>query len=621
MWFLMAVSLVISQAIAPLRALLDNGRVRSSLERLAIERQIHDLETGEERGLVWDSAEADRAMKFFGLMRHWKGREWGGKLIKWEPWQEHIILRPLFGWYIRVQRPEGLRLIRRYRVAWIEIPRKNSKTTTAAVIALKGLLADGEHGAEIYATGPNTEKATIVLDDAKMMIRQCPALAERTTTWKDTIVCEHWSSKLTTLPFNDPDGHNIHVGILDEVHLHPNRKLWDGMLGGSVSRDNSLFVGITTAGREQGTSEAPTISWEQHCYAKNVLEGWHDGSFVDEHFFAFITCAEEGDEPFDPQTWEKANPNWGVSVQPDKIAAIARQAKASPAATANFCQKHLNLWVGTHQRAIDIALWNAAAGPCKDLDGLRCFASVDLGFRNDFAAKVRLFAEIEPLSSLWEPDEDRQEFSDEVSDVIAANHTASDDSAPQRGPRVRIKRAKILTQFWLPEGGRRNLTQEPYASWRKRGFLTVTEGRSTDLGQVFRAIVADDREFAIDQIAIDPHNALQIGQDLVEYGLATGRSNGNTDGFCFEFWQTPRNYTEPCGELIAMLADGRLEHDGNPVMTWMMRNLVFRQNEKGVMPSKEKSAEKIDGAVALLMALGRAMFAPPPTTVGAFTLE
>lgn len=602
MWVLMVMSLVISHAIAPLTALLNDGRVRSKLETLAIERQIHDLETGHDRGLVWDEVEADRAMKFFRLMRHWKGKQWARKPIKWEPWQEHAILRPLFGWYIKAARDEGG--IRRFRVAWIEIPRKNSKTTMAAAIALKTLIADDEDGAEVYAAATRKDQAAILLDDAKAMLRLCPPLAERTTTWKESIVCEHWSSKLTTLPFAEADGLNVHCGIVDEVHAHKDRRVWDVILGGSMARVHPLYVGITTSGRERGTPESPTIAWEQHEYARQILEGWRDGSFVDESYFAFIASAEEGDDPFDPKTWEKANPNWGVSVQKDKIESLARKSRASPAATANFMQKHLDLWVGTHSKAINIEQWKACKSTCDDLAGRDCFTAIDLGWTNDFAAVAHLFPEIESLADLHE--------------------NATDDNEEEtRGARTKIKNAKLVTRFYLPEGGKRDMTKEPFATWIKHGHLIVTPGNSTDIGRIFRDVLLMDKAHNLRQITIDPAGARQLGQDFMAYGEACGKG-GTTTGaeFVFEFWQTPRNYNEPCKELDAMLADRRLEHDGNPIMTWMMGNMVYVSNDDGlVKPSKRKSAEKIDGAVAFLMSLGRAMFAPPPTMVGAFTLE
>lgn len=604
MWFLMALSLVISQALAPLTALLGNGRVRSKLETLAIERQIHDLATGSERGLVWDAVEADRAMNFFRLMRHWKGKQWARKPINWEPWQEHAILRPLFGWYTGATRDGGG--IRRFRVAWIEIPRKNSKTTMAAAIALKTLIADDEDGAEVYAAATRKDQAAILLDDAKAMLRLCPPLAERTTTWKESIVCEHWSSKLTTLPFAEADGLNVHCGIVDEVHAHKDRRVWDVILGGSMARLHPLYVGITTAGRERGTPENPTIAWEQHEYARQVLEGWRDGSFVDESYFAFMAGAEDGDDPFDPKTWEKANPNWGVSVQKDKLESLARKSRASPAATANFMQKHLDLWVGTHQKAVNIEQWKACKGACDDLAGRDCFTGIDLGWTNDFAAVAHLFPEIESLG-------DRQE-SGETDEAV--EETSS-------GPRTKIKRAKLIMRFYLPEGGKRDMTREPFATWIKHGHLIVTPGNSTDIGRIFRDVLAMDKQHNLRQITIDPSGARQLGQDFTAYGEAGGKG-GNATGseFVFEFWQTPRNYNEPCKELDSMLADQRLEQDGNPIMTWMITNMVYVANDDGlVKPSKRKSAEKIDGGVALLMALGRAMFAPPPTTVGAFTLE
>ena len=594
MWVLIFMATLISQAIQPLEKLLADGRPRSRLEVLAIRRQISDLKTGHKRGLVWDVDEAEKAMSFARMLSHWKGK-WARRnrgepmsvtRIKWEPWQEHMIWRPLFGWYRNATREEGGK--RRFKVGWIEIPRKNSKTTMAAGIALKGLVADEERGAQVYAAATRKDQAAILLKDAKGMITGNSELGRRTTRFKDSIVCNHWASKLTTLP-SDPsklDGFDVHFGVVDEVHEHKDRGVWDVLLGGTIAREHPLQLGITTAGSNRGTPDDPTIGWELHEYARHVLEGWETRDFIDETFFAFICSAEEGDDPLSPKTWAKANPNWNVSVDSDNVASIAQKSRLTPSAMSNFKRKHLNIWVSAHHRAIKIELWDACRGEIGELTKeSECFVATDLGFRNDLAARIALFP-------VYKFNAERRELAS----------------------------VRLLCKQWMPESGRRDITKEPWATWIKHGHIIVTKGCSTDIGAIYHDIVECDRRWLVRDVSLDPHNALQLGQQLLEY--AEGQGKPEDPAWVCEFRQNMGNYTEPCKELESIIADGRIVHDGNPVLRWNMDNLVFRRGEnEGVMPSKKHSADKIDGCSATLMALARAMFSPPAANgAGAFLL-
>lgn len=595
----------------PLLALLDDGRPRSQLETAAIKRQIFDLETAKDRGLVWDVAEADRAVECFSALHHWEG-ELAREPFVPEAWQEHCLIRPILGWYRMAPRSRGG--VRRFRTVWIELPRGNGKTFLAAGFAIFGAVGDYEEGAGVFCAATMKDQAALLLRDCKEIVLRSPELATRVTLFADSVYCEHWSSKITTLPSDAKtlDGLKVHFAIIDEVHAHKNREVWDVVEGGKVKKKQPLQIGITTAGPDRGLPDSPTIAWEQHCYAELVLKGYADASFVDDAYFAFIACAEDGDDQFAEETWRKANPNFGVSINPLEFADLFRQARTSPAKLANVSRKHLNLWIGAQQRAINVDEWKACEGPCENVDGMQLFTAIDIGLRNDMAARVHLFVELETLEAMIDNSAERDECDD-----------AEEPRSEVSGPRTRIKRAVCLTRFWLPEYGRRDMSREPYLTWRKNGHLVITQGNSTDIGDIFRSVIEDDKRLDIRQVAFDPHNARQMGQDFIEYGISAGKSADDpTKGFAFDFWQTPRNYNEPCNELTALIADRRIEHDGNPIMSWMIGNMVYRTDSKGyMMPDKGKSAEKIDGPVALLMALGRAMFAPPPVTVGAFTLE
>lgn len=571
----------ISARMKSLEKLLRDKRPRSALELASINRQKNDLDEGYKRGLVWDEDAAVRGVEFFSLLKHWKGK-WAGLKLTPEPWQEHCIIAPLFGWKLELSG------FRRFRTGYIEQPRKQGKTTIGAGISLQGLVADQEPGAEVYAAATKRDQACILFNDAKrclgarlrQMVKQYQlALGFETLNgWFKPLSSDHDSL----------DGLNISRAVIDELHAHKDRGLWDVLLGAVGARSQPLIVAITTAGDDD-----KTICGEvRNQLAIPALNGAAD---ADDSFFAFIACAELEDDWMDPETWKKANPNLGVSLNIEFLENLCRQARASKAAENNFRRKHLNQWITGASEWISPVSWAS----CKSdeppvMDGRECFIGVDIGTRDDFAAVGRLFPERIVIQSRGEQaDSDAPENNDD-GDVL-------------KKARFKIRRAYCDVTLWVPENGRRDIREAPLVNWIDRGLVQVAGGNSTDFDAIFEQIERDAERYDVKQIAIDPNNARQFGSDLTEMGFEV-----------FNFRQNTLNYHEPTIEFGVLVADGMIAHPGHDVLSWMIGNVRLRSRNSYVMPWKEKCPEKIDGAVALLMAMGAAMFCDKPISRGKY---
>lgn len=569
-----------AQRLSALERLLKDKRPRSTLELAAIERQLRDLEEGHKRGLVWDEAAASRAVAFFSLLQHWKGRQWAGKTFLLEPWQEHCIVAPLFGWKIE----GGLVLLRRFRVAYIEIPRKNGKTTLAAGIALQGLTADDEPGAEVYAGATTKPQASILFRDVIRCRGQ--ALKKLTKERGGSLEFTRNGSFFRPVPAKaeNLDGLNGSRIIVDELHAHKSRDLWDVLLDSTGARLQPLSVAITTAGADR-----TSICWEVRELVRSMLEGAPDH---DDSLFGFVACAEDKDDWESPETWWKANPNMRVSVTEESLAHQAKLARASGSAESNFRRKRLDQWVGRFSRWIDPAVWAEGRSKLpreKFLEGLKdqeCFAGFDQGGRDDFAAAGLVFPERIKLEPPTTPE------------AVADTIEKLSSPLPMATSRCKIRRARVLTHCWIAEHGRRDVTKAPLANWIRDGFVTVTPGNATDHDAILRWLEEAQKTFRLRELAFDGNNARQFGIDAQKLGIPI-----------FEFWQTKRNYNEPCVAFEGLAANGLIEHDGNGLLHWQIGNVVMEADARGyVMPAKHKSSEKIDAVVALLMGFARALF-------------
>ena len=496
----------------------------------------------------YDKGMADYAVQFIECLCHTKGT-WAGKQFELLEWQEQII-RDLFG----VLKPNGYR---QFNTAYVEIPKKMGKSELAAAVALLLCCGDNEERAEVYGCAADRQQASIVFEVAADMVRMCPALSKRvkinasmkrmifqpTNSFYQVLSAEAYSKH----------GFNIHGVVFDELHTQPNRKLFDVMTKGSGdARMQPLYFLITTAG-----TDTHSICYETHQKAKDILEGRK----IDPTFYPVIYGAEESDDWTDPKVWKKANPSLGITVGIDKVKAACESAKQNPAEENSFRQLRLNQWVKQAVRWMPMDKWNACSFNVneEELHGRVCYGGLDLSSTTDITAFVLIFP---PLD-----EEDKYH---------------------------------ILSYFWLPEDNltlRVNRDHVPYDVWQRQGYLKTTEGNVVHYGFIEKFIEELGKKYNIREIAFDRWGAVQMVQNLEGMGFTV-----------VPFGQGFKDMSPPTKELMKLTLEQKIAHGGHPVLSWMMDNIYVRTDPAGnIKPDKEKSTEKIDGAVALIMALDRAI--------------
>ena len=496
----------------------------------------------------YDKDAADYAVMFIESLCHTKGT-WAGKSFELIDWQEQII-RDLFG----VLKPNGYR---QFNTAYIEIPKKQGKSELAAAVALLLLCGDGEERAKVYGCAADRNQAKIVFDVAVDMVRFCPALSKRVKILES-------QKKITYLPTNssyqvlsadvaNKHGFNTHGVIFDELHTQPNRKLFDVMLQGSGdARMQPLYFLITTAGNDTNS-----ICYEVHQKAIDIAEGRK----VDPTFYSVIYGAAEDEDWTDPKVWKKANPSLGITVGIDKVKAACESAQQNPGEENAFRQLRLNQWVKQSVRWMPMDKWDACAFPVSedDLEGRICYGGLDLSSTTDITAFVLVFP---PL------DEEDKYY--------------------------------ILPYFWIPEETldlRVRRDHVPYDLWERQGTLMTTEGNVVHYGYIEKFIEQLGERFNIREIAFDRWGAVQMVQNLEGMGFTV-----------VPFGQGFKDMSPPTKELMKLVLEEKIAHGGHPVLRWMMDNIFIRTDPAGnIKADKEKSTEKIDGAIATIMGLDRAI--------------
>lgn len=493
----------------------------------------------------FDKKAADLAVAFFErLLVHSKG-EWAGQAFALQGWQRDDIIRPLFGW----KRADGSR---KFRTAYIEIPRKNGKSTLSAGLALYLLFADGEAGAEVYSAAADRDQARIVFDQAKSMIEASPALSKFSKVYRNAITTPKSAGSYRVLSADAYTKHglNAHGIVFDELHAQPNRDLWDVLNTSTGARRQPLMIMITTAGYDR-----ESICWEQHEYATRVL----DGTIDDPSYFAYIAGASDDDDWTDPVTWAKANPGLGVTIKLDYLEAESRRAQNSPAYQNTFRRLHLNQWTSQDERWIDMAAWDACGQALPDLHGRECYGGLDLATTTDLAAFVLVFPPERDDEPYW-----------------------------------------VLPRFWIPGDNmleRERRDRVPYSAWARDGLIHATPGNVIDYSHILQTVIALRDEYDIREIAFDRWGATLISQQLMEAGLEM-----------VQFGQGYASMSAPTKELYKMILSGEIAHGGNRVLRWMADNVVVRQDPAGnLKPDKGRSRERIDGIVAAIMGLDRAV--------------
>lgn len=493
----------------------------------------------------FDKKAADAAVAFFEkLLVHSKG-EWAGQPFVLQPWQREDIIRPLFGW----KRPDGTR---RYRRAYIEIPRKNGKSTLAAGLALYMLFADNEPGAEVYSAAADTDQARIVFDEARRMVESSPALSKYGTVYRKSIIVPMAGStyRVISADAHTKHGFNASGVIFDELHAQPDRNLYDVLNTSTGARRQPMMVMITTAGYDR-----ESICYEQHEYARQVLSGVVD----DPSFFAFIAGAEEGDDWTSPITWAKANPGLGVTIKLDYLQTECRRAMASPAYQNTFRRLHLNQWTNQDERWLDMHAWNVCDGELPDLTGRECYAGLDLASTTDIAA----------LSLIFPPEDDDEPY-------------------------------WVMPFFWVPEEAlieRARRDRAPYDAWVRDGFMAATPGNVIDYAFIEQAMMRLGQQYVVREVAFDRWGATLLTQRLTDLGFEM-----------VQFGQGFASMSAPMKEFHKLILERKLGHGGQPVLRWMADNVVAKQDPAGnIKPDKGRSRAKIDGIVATIMGLDRAL--------------
>lgn len=519
--------------------------------RLACQRHLDDLKASKRKDYPWrfDEERANLAIRVFPLFSHFKG-EWSGRPFILESWQRFIV-GSLFGW---VSKETGYR---RFSVAYIEIPRKNGKTPLAAVIGLILLVFDGEPAAEVYFAATKRDQAKIAFDYAVNFAKKS-RVAGRLNFYQYSVTMPGTLSSLKCIgaDYNSQDGFELHGAVIDELHAHQNRRLWDVLTTADGARRESLVCAITTAGVDTNG-----ICFEQRSYSEKILEG----GLEDDTHFAYIATIDEddGDDYEDPETWAKANPNLGVSCRVDKLRRDVTKAKASPAQAASIKRYRFNIWGQAENKLIDLKRWNLCDTPVdlEALEGLPFFGGLDLASSSDFNA----------FSMLFPPTEDFPLY-------------------------------RVACRFWIPEAAIKDRTSRgvrvPIAHWVEEGWVTMHDGDEVDHRAIGDDIEKDCERFEHKTIGFDPWNSHQLGQDLLAAGLRLVKVR---PGYA--------NENGPTKELLSLIKRVGIVLGANPVLKWMASNTVAKESrEEGyIRPSKEKSREKIDGISALVTALGRAM--------------
>lgn len=498
------------------------------------------------KGARYDKEKADTAVEFINSLCHVHG-EWAGKPFNLMKWQEKIV-RDIFG----TVNSNGYR---QYKTAFIFTPKKNAKSELAAAVALYLLCADGEYGAEVFGCAADKNQASIIFKTMSAMVRLKPALAKRIKVNEATkrLVYPMMNSYYQVLSADVPSKHGINASgiIFDELLAQPNRDLWDVMTkGAGDARRQPLTFCLTTAGTDKRS-----ICYEVYQKAKEIL----DGRRQDNTFYPVIFGAEEKDDWEDEAIWKKANPSLGTTITLDKLRQAYESAKGNPVEEKLFRQLRLNIWSEDTARWLPIEVWNTLAENYDehDLRGKVCYGGLDLSATTDITAFVLVFP----------PDEDNP-----------------DD------------KFRVLPYFWIPEAGlERRIRRDKvrYDSWEEKGYIMTTDGSVVDYNTVENFIKDCGRRFEIRQIAMDMWNGTATAQRLEKAGFQM-----------IEFRQGFRSMTYPTKELMRLILDKKIAHNGNETLDWMLENMVVKTDEAGnVKPDKAKSTERIDGAVALIMAL------------------
>jgi len=531
------------------RAVVAERIVAGELVRAACARHLADLKRSESSAYPYrfDTHLAERICRFVEGLPHVKG-EWAraARRIELQPWQVFALACP-FAW---VQRKTGRR---RFRRSYLEVGRKNAKSTLSAAIGLYALTADDEPGAEVYALATTRDQAGIVWKDARQMVRASSGLRRRfnVRAGAKAIFVPNSNSTFQALPRSPRDGLNPHVAIVDEFHEHQTPEAYDAMYAGQGARAQPLMWVVTTA----GTNRAGPC-YAMRTYGVSVLQG----TIKDDSLFVLVYTLDKDDDIFDPRVWVKANPNLGVSVSYEQLEEAANEAKDNPVRMATLSAKRMNLWVSSFQAWMDMLKWDGCTTRDMVLDsfaGRSCTIALDLASKIDVAAMVLVFPDVDGGLS-------------------------------------------VFGRYYLPEETVRAYAQTShahFAAWEADGWITLTPGNVIDYEYIKQDLRELRRQFDVREIVFDPWQATQLSTEMLNEGAPM-----------VELPNIVKYISPAMKETMALVLSHKLRHTGDPVLAWMASNVVARMDAKeNIYPRKDSPEKKIDGMVALFMAMARVM--------------
>jgi len=511
----------------------------------ACKRHLADLESAKDPRYPWrfDESLADRIILFASSLPNVKGGKSNLGLL---PWQQ-FVLGSLFGWTSKTDNS------RRYRTAYIQIARKNGKSTLAAAVALYCLAADREMGAEIYTAATTRDQARIVFDSALAMVRRSPAMAKalRLEAQRHRIIHHPSLSKMMPLSADSRtlEGLDTHCAIVDELHVHKTREVWDVLSSSVGARKQPLIFGITTAG-----SQPEGIGYEIFQYSLSVLRKYTDlpgDRLENDRHFCIIFSIDPEDDWRNEECWIKANPSLGVTVSLDDLRDKAHRAEATPSARGNFLAKHLNIWQAADSAWIDISDWDACVDKSLSLDAISsmpCWIGVDVATRVDVASVAIL---------------------------------AHDGDYYY-----------LLAQHFAPEAIAQK--QPLYRQFASAGTLTLQKGAALDIDLIEKFLLELAGRLDVRGVALDPYQSAQLAQHLRDRGIEA-----------MEFRQTVQNMSPAMRHMEALIADRRIRVSTDKCLRWMAGNTVCHVDTKdNIYPRKASNDRKIDGIVASIMAIG-----------------
>ena len=528
---------------------IDVGTIPAcSWVKKACRRFLDDMERGHERGLAFDVDKAQSVLDFYDHVPHIKG-EWAGKPIVPGGWQAFVLIN-LYGW---VWEETGLR---RFKSAYIEVSRKNGKSTFVAPLGLYMLRWDDEPGAEIYSAATSRDQARIVFDTARDMVRNSK-LRNHLQAYNHSVCYEGNFSSFKPLAADSDtlEGKNSSLCLIDELHAHKNRRVYDVLELSCAARSQPLLLVITTAGDDR-----TGICYEVRNYLTKVLEG----VFEDDTCFGLIYTLDDPEQWTNEDLWIQANPNLGVSVKRDDMRRLCQKARQSPSAASEFKRKRLDIWCEGESAYFNMEHWHQCPQVADDshLQTLPCYMGMDLASKLDITALVALF-----------PDEDRHYH--------------------------------LKGRFFLPEAvldphktGKSHHIQKLYQTWAEQGWLTLTPGQIIDYKVIRQATLEWAALYDADETAFDPWGATQLATELQDdHGLTM-----------VSVQQSVKNFSEAMKETEAVIIDHRLHHEHSPLMAWMFSNVTARADKnENFFPNKENEDNKIDGPVASFLAMNRAL--------------